>query len=289
MNLRLCLISITSLLYISQIDATAPPPRFFHNVQANVSTKALSQNLHDDESVPYKISITEGDYVNVKANSKSFITVDLNRPIPEPVVINVLVYSGPGLISFDKHQGKLESLSYLESELHDHQDTNVTITFEPNTFGQRLVKFSTTKKAGHAEIVCRVIDPPQTKYHIDDTSAYISVNIGKDENLDIIISIVGWMYFFAWSLSFYFQVVLNYQRKSVIGLNFDFLALNLLGFSCYSIYNFSFLFSREVRKDYYQRNAYKRIPVEYNDLFFALHAFLLTLITVAQCFIYEVS
>lgn len=283
-NIRLSLALVT-LIYVSQVSSIAPTPRLFHK---NDDQATNQYALLEDDSVPYKISITEGDYINVGVNSRSFITVDLNRPIPQSVNITVLVYSGPGLIVFNVNQQD-GSDKLQPTALVDHQDGNVTITFEPNTFGQRLVHFSTTKTAGHAEIVCKVSSQPDTKYHIDDSDAYISVNIGRDENLDIIISIVGWMYFVAWSLSFYFQVVLNYQRKSVIGLNFDFLALNLLGFACYSIYNFTFMFSRQVRQDYYQRNTYKRIPVEYNDLFFALHAFLLTLITVVQCFIYEVS
>lgn len=277
----LCL-TVISLLYFRQTGATAPPPRLFHKV-ADISPTTV-QKYHDDDPVPYKISIVEGDYVNVEVSSVSFITVNLNRPIPEPVNITVIVYSGPGLISFDKTAG-----SFSEMSDGSHQDTNVTITFKPNTFGDKLVYFSSTETAGHAEIVCQVTQQPQIRYHIDDSSAYISINIGKDNNLDIVIIIVGWLYFFAWSLSFYFQVILNYQRKSVIGLNFDFLALNLLGFACYSIYNFALMFSRDVQKVYYQRNTYKRIPVEANDLFFALHAFLLTFITVVQCFMYEVS
>ena len=50
-------------------------------------------------------------------------------------------------------------------------------------------------------------------------------------------SIIGWTYFSAWSLSFWPQVVQNHIRGSVEGLSFDFLALNLLGFSAYSAYN----------------------------------------------------
>ena len=34
--------------------------------------------------------------------------------------------------------------------------------------------------------------------------------------------IFGWTYFIAWSVSFYGQVIENYRRKSVSGLNFDF-------------------------------------------------------------------
>lgn len=31
---------------------------------------------------------------------------------------------------------------------------------------------------------------------------------------DILSSITGWIYFFAWSISFYPQIFLNYSRKS---------------------------------------------------------------------------
>lgn len=41
--------------------------------------------------------------------------------------------------------------------------------------------------------------------------------------------VIGWIYFVAWSISFYPQAIENFRRKSVIGLNFDFLALNLTG------------------------------------------------------------
>lgn len=38
----------------------------------------------------------------------------------------------------------------------------------------------------------------------------------------IISTSVGWTYFLAWSVSFYPQVWLNWKRKSVVGLSFDY-------------------------------------------------------------------
>lgn len=255
-------------------------PRF-HSTRPDLQepTSTTHPREHDPVDIPYIVSINEGESIQVETNSKSAITVNLNRAVPEDVVIAVNVHSGPGLIIFDN--GNLTSSN-------NTSQTNITITFEANHFGDKPVQFHTRKTAGHAELVCEVSDPKPKNITIDVTNAYISVNIGKSQVIDVIINIVGWIYFFAWSLSFYFQVVLNYQRKSVVGLNFDFLALNLLGFTCYSIYNFALKFSRQVQKDYYVRNHYSRIPVEYNDLFFAVHAFLLTSITVIQCLIYEV-
>lgn len=49
--------------------------------------------------------------------------------------------------------------------------------------------------------------------------------------------VVGWLYFIAWSASFYPQIYDNYQRKSVVGLNFDYLSFNLLGFVMYGAFN----------------------------------------------------
>lgn len=233
----------------------------------------LTEIQDDPGDVPYIISINEHDFIKVGTNSQSAITVNLNKAIPETITVAVKVYSGPGLISF-----------------HNTSNSNssqTSVTYDANTFGDKLVYFHTNKLAGHAEIVCQVTNKPEN-ISIDDSDAYISIDIGKSYTFDVIINVVGWIYFVAWSLSFYFQVILNYQRKSVVGLDFDFLALNFLGFTCYTIYNFTLMFSRDVQKEYYEKNTYARIPVEYNDLFFSLHAFLLTFVTVIQCSIYEV-
>lgn len=48
---------------------------------------------------------------------------------------------------------------------------------------------------------------------------------------------IGWLYFVAWSVSFYPQIYTNFRRKSVIGLNFDFLSLNIVGFILYGVFN----------------------------------------------------
>ena len=35
----------------------------------------------------------------------------------------------------------------------------------------------------------------------------------------------------------FFQIYENWKRKSVIGLNFDFLGLNIIGFTLYGLFN----------------------------------------------------
>ncbi|KND00420.1 lysosomal Cystine transporter [Spizellomyces punctatus DAOM BR117] len=93
--------------------------------------------------------------------------------------------------------------------------------------------------------------------------------------------LIGWGYFAAWSLSFYPQLVLNWRRRSVEGLSLDFLALNLWGFLCYSIYNVGLYVNRD---KWGLDNS-----VQLNDVVFAIHACILTALTALQSFIYHRS
>nr|XP_018915761.1 PREDICTED: cystinosin homolog isoform X1 [Bemisia tabaci]XP_018915762.1 PREDICTED: cystinosin homolog isoform X1 [Bemisia tabaci]XP_018915763.1 PREDICTED: cystinosin homolog isoform X1 [Bemisia tabaci]XP_018915764.1 PREDICTED: cystinosin homolog isoform X1 [Bemisia tabaci]XP_018915765.1 PREDICTED: cystinosin homolog isoform X1 [Bemisia tabaci] len=99
--------------------------------------------------------------------------------------------------------------------------------------------------------------------------------------------VIGWLYFAAWSISFYPQLYTNYTRKSVVGLNFDFLMLNLIGFTLYSAFNLGLYFSPTFQEEYFQANPGGLIPVEPADIFFSVHATIITLFTIFQCFIYE--
>ena len=56
-------------------------------------------------------------------------------------------------------------------------------------------------------------------------------------------SIIGWTYFAAWILSFFPQLVLNWQRKSVVGLSFDYQLFNFCGFACYSAFNLALFYA----------------------------------------------
>jgi len=84
--------------------------------------------------------------------------------------------------------------------------------------------------------------------------------------------VFGWIYFVAWSVSFYGQFIENFRRKSVSGLNFDFEIYNLVGFSGYTIYTV---------RGYLDDNLGTGI-VQIQDIFFAAHALLLTILTLIQ-------
>ncbi|KAK5120447.1 hypothetical protein LTR85_006386 [Meristemomyces frigidus] len=93
----------------------------------------------------------------------------------------------------------------------------------------------------------------------------------------------GWLYFLAWSISFYPQPALNFRRRTTEGLLVDYPLLNVLGFSCYSVSSAVFLLSPPVRAQYAARHPASPVPtVQFNDLAFGLHAWVLSLVTLSQ-------
>ena len=48
-------------------------------------------------------------------------------------------------------------------------------------------------------------------------------------------------------LSLIIQIILNFRRRSVVGLNFDFLAFNITGFLAYSLFNVGLYWIPEVK------------------------------------------
>jgi cystinosin len=103
-------------------------------------------------------------------------------------------------------------------------------------------------------------------------------NTGNDDHdfLFYLSQVIGWIYFFAWSFSFYGQVIENYRRKSVKGLSFDFEAYNLLGFTGYTIYTIWGYIDPKIGTG----------KVSIQDIVFAAHAVLITIFTIIQIFIY---
>jgi cystinosin len=89
----------------------------------------------------------------------------------------------------------------------------------------------------------------------------------------------------AWSISFYPQIYQNWLRKSVVGLSFDYLLYNLLGFLCYSVYQTTLYFNDFVRNQYKEEHG--EVPVQLNDVVFALHGLAMVLVMIFQSIIYE--
>ncbi|EPY90164.1 cystinosin precursor [Camelus ferus] len=136
--------------------------------------------------------------------------------------------------------------------------------------------------------------PPTVKLE-NGSSASISISLPPRIRFAVIHSnivsitnqVIGWIYFVAWSISFYPQVITNWRRKSVVGLSFDFVALNLMGFVAYSVFNIGLLWVPSIKEQFLLKYPNGVNPVESNDVFFSLHAVALTLVVTVQCFLYE--
>ncbi|XP_065069921.1 cystinosin homolog [Rhopilema esculentum] len=116
---------------------------------------------------------------------------------------------------------------------------------------------------------------------------HVDVKVVKSKLLTDINQVIGWAYFVAWSVSFYPQIWVNFKRKCVIGLNFDFLAYNITGFLAYLFFNIGLFYFNSIQTEYFDKYGGDVIPVESNDVFFTIHAVFCTLITIFQCIIYE--
>ena len=96
-------------------------------------------------------------------------------------------------------------------------------------------------------------------------------------------SLCGWIYFLAWSFSFYPQILLNVQRRTTQGLTPDFPLLNVFGFSCYTISTSVFLYSTTIRAQYAARHPASPEPTNRMiDLAFGVHAWILCLVVYSQ-------
>jgi cystinosin len=98
---------------------------------------------------------------------------------------------------------------------------------------------------------------------------------------------IGYIYFGAWSISFYPQALTNMRRQSTAGVSVDFLLLNVLGFACYSAYNVALFTSPSLRQAYRDRHDGVDIPVASNDVAFCLHALVLSMVTLGQAIYYD--
>ncbi|XP_052245156.1 cystinosin-like isoform X2 [Dreissena polymorpha] len=127
-----------------------------------------------------------------------------------------------------------------------------------------------------------------TSEEINDLkSVFVRIDVVISSALVTINAVIGWIYFAAWSISFYPQVYVNFARKSVVGLNFDFLLYNITGFLAYGFFNVGMYWVPSVKEAYHNNHPRGINPVQLNDVIFTLHAIAITIVTIAQCFMYE--
>ncbi|PSN39531.1 hypothetical protein C0J52_12389 [Blattella germanica] len=137
--------------------------------------------------------------------------------------------------------------------------------------------------AGHAILNLSLDEPGKP----EDDEKFVRITIQHDEAIHVTSIVIGWIYFAAWSVSFYPQIYENWKRKSVVGLNFDFVSLNIVGFLLYSLFNCGLYWIPVIEEEYMRRYPRGLNPVQLNDIVFSLHAALATFFMIIQCFIYE--
>lgn len=94
--------------------------------------------------------------------------------------------------------------------------------------------------------------------------------------------VIGWIYFAAWSVSFVPQCYLNWKRKSVVGLSFEYLVYNATGFLFYTTYS---VVTYNLELAYIVDDAHHSVQPQ--DIAFGVFALMMTILTMIQCCIYE--
>ncbi|KAM7363537.1 lysosomal cystine transporter cystinosin isoform 3-T3 [Cochliomyia hominivorax] len=204
------------------------------------------------------LSVSTHD-ITVLINNTKTVNVYVNDQLEE----DVTVFLRP-------QHDNLVLITPLQFEFLAHGKTNQTVSV-------------TGLKPGHLEVTADSL--PKEEWIVKNV--FLRITVANSEAIIYTSLIFGWIYFVAWSVSFYPQIWINYRRKSVIGLNFDFVFLNLLGFTLYSIFNCGLYWIPEIQAEYTNRYPRGMNPVMLNDVVFSLHAMFATLLTIYQCFAYE--
>ncbi|XP_045614341.2 cystinosin homolog [Procambarus clarkii] len=133
---------------------------------------------------------------------------------------------------------------------------------------------------GKATLTAQV-DPPGV---VESRDAFALVSVMTNPSIDVAADVLGWLYTIAWDVSFLPQIYRNWHRKSVMGLSFDFLTLNFIGFSSYFIFNMGLFWIDEIQAEYFLRHPRSVLHVRLNDVIFPLYAVLCTAVQIIQCF-----
>ncbi|KAI8045814.1 cystinosin homolog [Drosophila gunungcola] len=171
----------------------------------------------------------------------------------------------------------------LNTDSDDHLSLNPARFTYPAGSTQNQTVVITGHSAGYVKVVADS-DAANNELVKD---VFVRVTVAKSRALIYTSLVFGWVYFVAWSVSFYPQIWINFRRKSVEGLNFDFVTLNIVGFTLYSMFNCGLYFVKDLQDEYEERHPLGVNPVMLNDVVFSLHAMFATVITILQCFFYQ--
>ncbi|XP_063865968.1 cystinosin-like [Scylla paramamosain] len=115
---------------------------------------------------------------------------------------------------------------------------------------------------------------------------FVEVSVIHTRALDVASAVMGWAYTVIWDVSFLPQVILNWRRKNVEGYSFDNVALNVIAYLYYALFNVAFYWVPLIKDQFKERYPRTVNHVETNDVFFATYAFFIQIVLAVQCFLY---
>lgn len=142
---------------------------------------------------------TQLDKTSIK-HSNIKIRTSNSQPLNETIVL---------IPNYETHQMLMNCTDCEHKTLGpDQRSVDLTwITYSPGS----VIVFFTYKP----------LEPNSTlKLYTDD--AFFQIAIGRSNVIYYISAVCGWLYFLCWITSMYPQCVINFNKKSVVGLNFDY-------------------------------------------------------------------
>ncbi|XP_061634061.1 cystinosin isoform X1 [Phyllopteryx taeniolatus] len=209
-----------------------------------------------------QVSLSAPEEVTLQERSSANLTITSSMPLSQALAIHLNV-------TYSSKADSSRIVSLPEQVTLPAAATSVTFTVTALAAGQVTTYLLSNGTESHSSV-------PRLRFLVVHSNA-----------VAVLSEVVGWFYFLAWSVSFYPQVWENWRHKSVVGLNFDYLVLNLTGFFAYSVFNVGLFWVASIKEEFLQRNPNGIYPVKVNDVFFSLHGFLLSLFYVGQAAVYE--
>ncbi|KAK0156063.1 Cystinosin [Merluccius polli] len=184
------------------------------------------------------VSLSAPAVVDLEQKSAADVTITSSSPLNQSAVIE-----------FNVTYSSKQNYSTILTLPQQRGKTSVTFEVKARTVGQVTAYLL----SNGTEIL---------SFHTRIRFAVVSSNA-----LSIVNKVIGWIYFVAWSISFYPQVWENWRRKS--------------------IFNIGLFWVPYIKEEFLKVNPNGVNPVDTNDVFFSLHAVLLCLVYICQAAVYE--
>lgn len=182
---------------------------------------------------------------------------------------------------------RLKSTAEIKVVLDDKSivDTIASFTVKAGSKTPIFIPLHTRKTAGHCVLsLTSKSDELKNLFKIR-----VKVKVVHSLFFGYLTIALGWAYFICWSVCYYPQVYKNFKRKSVVGLSFDYLALNVTGHICFFMFNITMYHNSVIQLNYHNLHPKGALPVKYQDTYFSIHALIMNGLLLLQCLFYEIG